>query len=96
MTTNNKTIENLLETNKNVTNNNNHCENAKILPKQPTDVITVAKQIKPKYDEEEKLSICMIRKKNVMNALFWLKLHNSEYLNISIKKEHLDCITEEP
>ena len=37
----------------------------------------------------------MIRKIKVMNALYWLKEHNSEYKNISIKEEHLDWMTEE-
>ena len=67
-----------------------------ILPRKKTDVIRVVKQFKAKYDEEEdKFSIFMIRKRKVMNALYWLKEHNSEYKNITIKEEHLDWMTEE-
>ena len=66
-----------------------------ILPRKQSDVIRVVKQFKAKYDDEDKFSVFMIRKKKVMNALYWLKKHNSEYKNISIKEEHLDWMIEE-
>ena len=70
-------------------------EVCKVLPKMP-DQISRVKVVKhyrignqEKSEEDIVSKTFYIRRRKVLDALYWLKLHNPEYANISIEPENL-------
>ena len=64
-----------------------------VLPRLPED-ITIVKVIRKTNDTEGNINIrsFRVRRKKVLDALFWLQKHNTEYNDIVIKPDRLDWI----
>lgn len=69
------------------------------LPRKPDDIamLKVLKTIKAEIGREQETytKAFKVRKKKVLGALFFLKVHHSDYKNITIHEQHLDWMKDE-
>ena len=60
------------------------------LPRRPENIVTFVRQMGNKETSEVHLKHLRVRRNKVIDALKWLKLHNSEYKDITINEDRLD------
>jgi len=60
------------------------------LPRKQSDLVTYIRKTGNKNTSAVKLKHLRVRRKRVLDALNWLKIHNSEYKSINIAEERLD------
>jgi hypothetical protein len=65
------------------------------LPRQPKEIVTFIRQMGNSQTSAIHLQHLKVRRDKVLNALRWLKIHHSEYRDISISESNLDWMRDE-
>ena len=65
------------------------------LPRQPKEIVTFIRQMGNSQTSAIHFRHLKVWRNKVLNALRWLKIHHSEYRDISISKSNLDWMRDE-